>query len=149
MILIWIILIIIIVIVIERIIICSKKSYKINPYKINRLNIKNTECYIISTDVFDILPHKNNVDISLKSLSNDNSKSNNIITLQGIVYDIKTHVSEKLKKISFNSFMPINSLCSIWNCYTDISSGNIFGNYKLISEQKIDKICICNDEVFI
>ena len=139
---------IVIIIIIERIVICSKKSYTLNPYKINKLNINNNECYIISSDVFNIISNKDNVEISLKNISNENKSIQSKIILKGYVYDIKTHVSEKLKKLSFNSFMPVNSLCSIWNCYTDVSAGNIFGNYKLISTIKINNICICNNEVY-
>lgn len=140
----WIILIIVIAIIIERIIICSKKSFIINPYKINHIVSKNKDFYIISADIFKLTKDKDNIIITSNE-SNNNQK----VIIKGNIYDIPVHVSEKLKRISFNRLFPINSLCSIWNCYTDVASGNVLGNYKLISTSKINNVCICNNELYV
>ena len=139
MILLWIILIIIIVIIIERIVVCSKKYIIINPQKINKININGTICYLLSADVYKIT--KNNEIIEIE-------KDNKKITLKGELYNVPTHVSEKLKTLSFNKQLPINSLCSVWDCYTNVASGNIMGNYKIISPKRINNLCICNEKLY-
>lgn len=141
MILLWIILIVIIVIIIERIIVCSKKYIIINPQKINKLKIDNNECYLLSSDVYKI--SKNNKIIEIE-------KDNKKISLKGDyeIYNVPTHVSEKLKTLSFNKHLPVNSLCSVWDCYTNVASGNIMGNYKIISPKRINNLCICNEKLY-
>ena len=139
MILIWIVLILIIVIIIERIIVCSKRNIKIDPQKINKLNINGKICYLISGDVFNLTQKNENVEIE---------KNGEKMFLKGTIFTVPVHVSEKLKNVSFSKSIPINSICSLWDCYTTVATGNIIGNFKLISEDRIDNICICNNSLY-
>ena len=68
--------------------------------------------------------------------------------LKGTNFTVPVHVREKLKNVSFSKSIPINSICSLWDCYTTVATGNIIGNFKLISEDRIDNICICNNSLY-
>ena len=100
--------------------------------------IHGKQCYLISNDVYDVSKTSKGVEIS---------KDNKKMIIQGNIYNVPIHASEKLKLLSFDTKQPINSLCSFWNCYTNIASGNIFGNYKLVSSEEIKGLAICNNEL--
>lgn len=129
--------------IIERVIVCSKKSVKICPNKVNKLTIKNKPVYIFSGNLFEY-----DVNGSSQGASVTVSKDNMKVTIKGKLSKIPVHASEKLKSLKFDMKQPINSLCSVWDCYTNVASGNLFDNYMLISEEPLKGVCICNNEVF-
>ena len=135
----WIVLLLIILLIIERIIVCSKKSVKICPNKVNKLTIKNKPVYIFSGNLFEYDVNGSSVTVS---------KDNMEVIIKGKLSKIPVHASEKLKSLKFDIKQPINSLCSVWDCYTNVAGGNLFDNYMMVSEEPLKGICICNDEVF-
>lgn len=135
----WIILLFVILLIIERVIVCSKKSVKICPSKINKLIIKNKPVYIFSGNLFEYVVQNHSV-----TVSKDGTK----VVIKGKLSKIPVHASEKLKSLKFDMKQPINSICSVWDCYSDVARGNLFDNYYMISEEPLKGVCICNDEVF-
>lgn len=129
----------IIALIIERLVVCSRPYYRLDPTKINKVTIDSIEYYIVNADEFEIKRVTEGVLVK----SGDKQ-----VVLDGMLYDIPTHVSEKLRLFKFDKHTPINSICSIWNCYTGVSMGNIFGSYKMISKQYI-QASICNNELHV
>ena len=138
MMLLVIVLIIIIALIIERVIVCSRNSFEICPDKINKIKINNEPCYIFSTDYYNHVQKNGFVELT---------KDGHTTKIKGKISKIPVHVSEKLKVLSFDSNTPVNSIFSLWNCYTSFTSQNVYDNYLMISSQKINGLCICNNRI--
>lgn len=133
--LIEILVVILILLVIERIIVSRRKAFRIDPTKINHMIINDQDCFLI--------PETIPVSISPTIIKAGDHEFKGMIC-----YDVPVHVSEKLKLMRFDRKVPINSLCSIWNCYTGVNSGRIFGGFKMISKIPIPNLCICDNKLY-
>ena len=135
-----IIIILLLLLIIERIVISTKKFYRLSPGKINHVKIKNIDCWLIPDEKqFKITQVGNNVYVG----------KNKEKLFNGFVYDIPEHASEKFKLLRSDVKLPVNSLCSIWNCYSGVSTGNIFGNWKMISKHIFSNLSICDNCLYV